>query len=188
MSDPPKEGAPTNRRRKNNNPRAAKFNAGLTEATAGTSRSRPRQNNSHHNNRGPSAKADDLTSTLIRSLSVRPFLECLICFNPIHPLEKTWSCSPLIPIVPADTEANPQYCWSTLHLKCIRSWSEKSYKEIQAAWIARGEHGRGGEWRCPGCQGKRTRLIRSYTSVFPSVPFVSSLILVQVLLWVNQQP
>ncbi|KAJ7910620.1 hypothetical protein B0H13DRAFT_2251237 [Mycena leptocephala] len=46
----------------------------------------------------------------------------------------TWSCSPSIPVL--ETQ---QYCWTTFHLKCIRSWAAKSVKEVADAWAARGE-------------------------------------------------
>ncbi|KAJ7637122.1 hypothetical protein FB45DRAFT_908302 [Roridomyces roridus] len=53
------------------------------------------------------------------------------------------------------TPPTQQYCWTTFHLKCIRSWAAKSVKEVADAWAARGEPQRGGEWRCPGCQARR---------------------------------
>ena len=103
---------------------------------------------------------DDLTSTLTRALSTRPYPDCSICFSAIHPAQSTWSCSPSIPQVlpvPGDesTTSIPQYCWTTFHLKCVKSWAEKSVKELEAAWRNRGEMDKKGEWRCPGCQAKR---------------------------------
>ncbi|KAE9400328.1 hypothetical protein BT96DRAFT_993026 [Gymnopus androsaceus JB14] len=61
-----------------------------------------------------------------------------------------------------DAEHHSQYCWTTFHLKCIKEWSEKSYKEVKAAWEAREEFNKDGEWRCPGCQGRRNKLIKGY--------------------------
>ncbi|KAJ8095038.1 FKBP12-associated protein [Marasmius tenuissimus] len=119
--------------------------------------------------RDPDPQEDDLTSNLIRGLRNPPYADCPICFNSIHPPQPTWSCSPLTPIVAEEKageigheDHEPQYCWTTFHLKCIKSWSEKSYNDVKAAWAARGEEGRGGEWRCPGCQGRRKVLTHGY--------------------------
>lgn len=136
--------------------RKPRFNAGLTSTDA-TPASRQNRRTLHTNAPEPT----DFTSTLIRGLSVAPYIECIICFSPIHPAQPTWSCSPIIPIA----EETSQYCWSTFHLKCIRSWSDKSFKDVRDAWIARGEPEKGGEWRCPGCQGRRCQLISGYRSV-----------------------
>lgn len=141
--------------------RGARFNAGLTNTAGESASSRPPKGKYQL----PDASADDLTSTIIRSLSVAPYADCPICFASIHPGQPTWSCSPLIPVI----DDQPQYCWTTFHLKCIRSWSEKSYKEIKDAWRARGEDRRG-EWRCPGCQGKRDTLIGGYRCFCGSTP------------------
>ncbi|KAF9010411.1 hypothetical protein BDZ89DRAFT_1226890, partial [Hymenopellis radicata] len=141
--------------------RRPRFNGGLTGPSEGVS------SHSHRKDKYklPDASADDLTSTLIRSLSVAPYADCPICFSSIHPAQPTWSCSPTMPVIDDD----PQYCWTTFHLKCIRSWSEKSYKEIKEAWRARGEE-RDGEWRCPGCQGKRNVLVGGYKCFCGSTP------------------
>ncbi|TRM63424.1 hypothetical protein BD626DRAFT_494323 [Schizophyllum amplum] len=95
--------------------------------------------------------ADDLTSTLIHALKTPPYPDCPICFSSIHPAQPTWSCSPNIPVI---TEGEAQYCWTTFHLKCIRSWASKSVKEMAEAWRARNQD-KPGDWRCPGCQGRR---------------------------------
>ena len=97
---------------------------------------------------------DDLTSILTFSLSNPPFPECMICFNPIRPEQPTWSCS-------SREEKEAQSCWNTFHLKCIHPWAEKSVKDFEEAWRARGEEKRG-EWRCPGCQSKREIVPRKY--------------------------
>ncbi|KIK58127.1 hypothetical protein GYMLUDRAFT_45677 [Collybiopsis luxurians FD-317 M1] len=142
-------------------PGRAKFNSSLTSDTPAQSSRRPRQyGRGKHNLIEPDA--GDLTSNLIRQLSFKPFLDCLICFAPIHPKQPTWSCSPLIPIQDDSSEHQPQYCWTTFHLKCIHEWAEKSYKEVKAAWEAREEFDKDGEWRCPGCQGRRNKLMRGY--------------------------
>ncbi|KAK0203953.1 hypothetical protein DFS33DRAFT_1260721 [Desarmillaria ectypa] len=149
--------------------RRAKFNA---ELTLDSSSQRPPGRKKYKAKDPPSDQADDLTSILIRGLSTRPYIDCPICFNTINPPQHTWSCSPSIPILPPGDSAKPfvpQYCWTTFHLKCIRSWSEKSYNEVKEAWRARGED-RGGEWRCPGCQGKRAVLIGSYQCFCGSTP------------------
>ncbi|KAK0217433.1 hypothetical protein EDD85DRAFT_1029594 [Armillaria nabsnona] len=150
--------------------RGAKFNAGLTPDSSSSQRP-PKQKKPRAKN-PPSDQADDLTSILIRGLSTQPYTECPICFNAIRPFEPTWSCSPSIPILPPADSAEPfvpQYCWTTFHFKCIRSWSEKSYNEVKEAWRARGED-RGGEWRCPGCQGRRGVLIGGYRCFCGSTP------------------
>ncbi|KAJ3752506.1 hypothetical protein EV360DRAFT_55073 [Lentinula raphanica] len=139
----------------------AKFNAGLTEPTSTqtSGSAQPRRRPKKTSNQ---ADADDLTSHLIRELSTYPYPDCLICFSSIHPKQPTWSCSPLIPMLETDPAHQSQYCWTTFHLKCIRDWAEKNYKEVKAAWEAREEFGKDGEWRCPGCQGKRNKLIKGY--------------------------
>lgn len=105
--------------------------------------------------------ADDLTSRLIRDLRTPPYLDCAICFNPIRPHERTWSCSPSTPVVPTGDSQHPQYCWVTLHLKCIRSWALKSIADLREAHKARGED-KPGEWLCTGCRAKRTIEPSSY--------------------------
>ncbi|KAK0444537.1 uncharacterized protein EV420DRAFT_1574342 [Desarmillaria tabescens] len=149
--------------------RKTKFNA---ELTTDSSSQRPPGRKKGKAKDLPSDQADDLTSILIRGLSTHPYSDCPICFNDIRPPHPTWSCSPSIPILPPGDSAEPfvpQYCWTTFHLKCIRSWSEKSYNDVKEAWRARGED-RGGEWRCPGCQGKRGVLIGGYQCFCGSTP------------------
>ncbi|CAK5272386.1 unnamed protein product [Mycena citricolor] len=134
--------------------RAARFNAGLT-SDAPSAHARP----------APKAKpalasvADDLTSILTAALSTPPYPDCAICFSAIHPAQPTWSCSPSIAIMESGKQ---QYCWTTFHLKCIRSWAAKSVKDVADAWAARGEPERGGEWRCPGCQARRAPVPKEY--------------------------
>lgn len=118
-------------------------------------------------------KKDDLTSTLIHALSTSPYPDCLICFLAIHPAQPTWSCSPSSSLVSASedegaakgtksgVQGSAQCCWTTFHLKCIRSWASKSVKQVADAWRARGED-KPGDWRCPGCQSKRTAVPSSY--------------------------
>ena len=102
-----------------------------------------------------------------------PYPDCPICFNAIVPAQPTWSCSPAF--VPHDPDSAPpagheheqeqervQCCWTTFHLKCVRSWAAKSVKDIEDAWRARGESGRKGDWRCPGCQFKRETVPHCY--------------------------
>ncbi|KAJ7597086.1 hypothetical protein C8J56DRAFT_307354 [Mycena floridula] len=146
--------------------RGRKFEAGLTAGTSNSNASKERLRKKQD------FEGNDLVSNLIRNLSVSPYAECVVCFNPIHPAQPTWSCSPTIPITVAtdSSSVEPQYCWTTFHLKCIQSWSQKSFKDMQDAWRARGESHRGGEWRCPGCQGKRTALIGGYRCFCGSTP------------------
>ena len=105
--------------------------------------------------------SDDLTTRLIRDLRTRPYLDCAICYNPIRPHQLSWSCSPNTPIVPTEGSQQAQYCWTTLHLKCVRSWASKSIADSRQAYEARGEY-RPGEWLCIGCRAKRTIEPSSY--------------------------
>ena len=98
--------------------------------------------------------ADDLASRLIHDLRTSPYLDCIICYNPIRPLQPTWSCSPSSPIVPAEVVQGAQYCWVTLHLKCVRSWASKNIADTLQAYKARGEN-KPGDWLCIGCRAKR---------------------------------
>ncbi|KAK7019052.1 FKBP12-associated protein 1-like protein [Favolaschia claudopus] len=140
----------------------AKFNPGLTsgdQATSSNSRSgRPPKPK-------PAPVADDLTSRLTAALNTPPYPDCPICFSAVHPAQPTWSCSPSIPVL--ETQ---QYCWTTFHLKCVRSWATKSVKEVADAWAARGEPHRGGEWRCPGCQARRIATPTNYRCFCDSIP------------------
>lgn len=108
--------------------------------------------------------ADDLTSKLIHDLRTHPYLECAICYNPIRPLQPTWSCSPSSPNAPTEGVQGVRYCWVTLHLKCVRSWASKSIAETLQAYKARGEN-RPGDWLCIGCRAKRTIEPSSYRCV-----------------------
>jgi len=141
--------------------RRSRFNAKITQPTEeqGPSRSSPTPKPKPKHPRGPTG--DDLTSTLTRALRTAPYLDCPICFNPVRPEHPTWSCSPPQGSFSEDDKERLQCCWTTFHLKCIRSWAEKSVKDIVEAWRARGEV-RPGEWRCPGCQMKRERVPTTY--------------------------
>ncbi|KAN0129710.1 hypothetical protein V8E53_012530 [Lactarius tabidus] len=159
----PSRGRPTNAQSQDPNPpgqrrRAARFNPALSEPTAGvsgTGKDAPAQaggNSSRKRTRAP--PGDDLTSILTFALSNPPYPECMICFNPILPGHPSWSCSP-------KEEKDARSCWNTFHLKCIKPWAEKSVKDTEDAWRARGEE-RKGEWRCPGCQSQREIVPRKY--------------------------
>ena len=144
--------------------RRARFRTTLTDAqdTPQASSSVPRR----HRPRRSSPPGDDLTSTLTHALRTPPFPDCPICFNPIRPEHPTWSCSPPTPMTfdKSDTpggEDKTTCCWNTFHLKCIRAWAEKSVKELEEAWRARGEL-RPGEWRCPGCRATRQAIPQTY--------------------------
>ncbi|KAJ6486912.1 hypothetical protein C8R45DRAFT_869588 [Mycena sanguinolenta] len=140
--------------------RAAKFNAGLTSGDVAAAPPKPARQKPK-----PAPVADDLTSRLTAALSTPPYPDCPICFSAVHPAQPTWSCSPSIPVL--ETQ---QYCWTTFHLKCVRSWAAKSVKEVADAWAARGEPNRGGEWRCPGCQARRIAVPTSYRCFCDSTP------------------
>lgn len=105
--------------------------------------------------------ADDLTSKLIRDLRTSPYLDCVVCYNPIRPMQPAWSCSPGSPIVLAEGTQEAQYCWVTLHLKCVRSWASKGIADTRKAYEARSEN-KPGEWLCIGCRAKRTIEPSSY--------------------------
>lgn len=141
--------------------RRSRFNAKITqpveEQAPSASSSTPKPKPKHP--RMP--RGDDLTSTLTRALRTPPFPDCPICFNSVRPEHPTWSCSPPQGPFSDDDRERSQCCWTTFHLKCIRSWAEKSVKDIVEAWRARGEV-RPGEWRCPGCQTKREQVPRTY--------------------------
>ena len=151
--------------------RASKFNGGLTDPSRPSEGEVKEEQSNAGKYRRNLPQADDLTSRLIRDLSVPPYADCPICFSAIHPAQPTWSCSPLIPISAVGDDEDgkssgraaetAQCCWTTFHLKCIRPWAEKSVKDLEAAWHARGEE-RKGEWRCPGCQSKRSAIPASY--------------------------
>ncbi|KAI6044085.1 hypothetical protein EDC04DRAFT_2866044 [Pisolithus marmoratus] len=149
-------------------PRRRAFNPKLTEPpepqAAPESSSGPRR----RTGKSLDSPADaDLTSTLTRALRTPPYPDCLICFSPIRPEHPTWSCSSSVPLLhvsvgPDDPDKErSQCCWTTFHLKCIRTWADKSVKSLVEAWRARGEE-RPGEWRCPGCQTKREQVPTTY--------------------------
>lgn len=148
--------------------RRGKFKATLTEApeaqasTSTPPRRKPRP-------RRASPPGDDLTSTLTHALRTPPYPDCMICFSPIRPEHPTWSCSP--PVTGGDLKPNREggeeektCCWTTLHLKCIRAWAEKSIKDLEEAWRARGES-HPGEWHCPGCRATRQVVPHTYKYV-----------------------
>ena len=147
---------------------ATTHESGVSTLTAeqGQAENSEKRRRKPHPKRFLQPQPDDLTSTLIKALSTRPFPDCPICFSPVHPAQSIWSCSPATPQVlgPAGDGSTPapQYCWTTFHLKCVRSWAEKSVKALEVAWRNRGEMDKKGEWRCPGCQAKREIVPTSY--------------------------
>ncbi|KIJ63784.1 hypothetical protein HYDPIDRAFT_188240 [Hydnomerulius pinastri MD-312] len=156
--------------------RRAKFNAALTESSdaqassSQTPKEPPARQSKPKRPRVP--PGDDLTSTLTHALRTPPFPDCPICFNPIRPEQPTWSCSPSSKVhVEESTEDKDKghCCWTTFHLKCIRSWADKSVKDLVEAWRARGEV-RPGEWRCPGCQAKREEVPHVYSCFCHRMP------------------
>ncbi|KAG6873347.1 hypothetical protein C0995_000207 [Termitomyces sp. Mi166 len=154
-SETTKDGSSSEQRSSGAPRRGAKFGASLTEPQA-TPVSKPR-NRYRRNAASSEPIREDLTSRLIHDLRTPPYPDCPICFNPIHPAQRTWSCSPSISIVrpPEDEGQEQQYCWTTFHVKCIGEWASKNVKAVADAWRARGESDKKGDWRCPGCQAKR---------------------------------
>ncbi|KAG6877743.1 hypothetical protein C0993_004457 [Termitomyces sp. T159_Od127] len=135
--------------------RGAKFGARLTDPQS-VPVSKPR--GKYRRNAAPSEPiGEDLTSRLIHDLRTPPYPDCPICFNPIHPAQTTWSCSPSTPVIrqPEDEGQEQQYCWTTFHVKCIGEWASTNVKAVADAWRARGDPHKKGDWRCPGCQAKR---------------------------------
>ncbi|KAK7437497.1 FKBP12-associated protein [Stygiomarasmius scandens] len=145
--------------------RAQKFNPSLTTTTPNNEAGPSKPRNRYKNQKDLDSAlglGTDLTSNLIRGLSKPPYADCPICFNAIFPGQSIWSCSPMIPILSDDADKKVEYCWTPFHLKCIKPWAEKSFNDVKAAWVARGEPEKGGEWRCPGCQGRRNRVVGGY--------------------------
>ncbi|KAF8548822.1 hypothetical protein OG21DRAFT_1479066 [Imleria badia] len=160
---PPRSDQPTDDPGPSHPPRPSRrdrFRATLTDPSAPQTQPQatPRKPKPPRRPREPAG--DDLTSTLTHALRTPPFADCPICFNPIRPENATWSCSPPLNLDDKDVEGS-QCCWNTFHLKCIRAWAEKSVKEFEEAWRARGES-RPGEWRCPGCRATRQAVPHTY--------------------------
>jgi transcriptional repressor NF-X1 len=112
----------------------------------------------------PPPTSGDLTSRLIYSLTHKEdAVDCPICFNPVHPSQPIWSCTPP-PINPLDdaSTAPVTCCWTIFHMKCIKEWARKSVAATREAYRARNVD-LPGEWRCPGCQTKRTVVPQAYT-------------------------
>ena len=143
--------------------RRGKFDGKLTTGDAESHRDDRHTNPDREKYRVDYA-SDDITTRLIRDLRTFPYLDCAICFNAIRPHQPTWSCSPNTPIVLTEDSQQAQYCWATLHLKCVRSWASKSIADIQQAYRSRGED-KPGEWLCTGCRAKRTIEPSSYKYV-----------------------
>ncbi|KAF9487195.1 hypothetical protein BDN71DRAFT_1458737 [Pleurotus eryngii] len=141
--------------------RRAPFNNTLTDSVAQPENSRPP---AAHVKKAHLKKpaGDDLTSKLIYTLSTPPYADCPICFAAIHPAQPVWSCLPSV-------NDGPSCCYTPFHLKCVRSWAAKSVKDIEAAYAARGEGGKSGEWRCPGCQKRREEVPARYQCFCGSV-------------------
>ncbi|WVQ71133.1 hypothetical protein IAR50_000658 [Cryptococcus sp. DSM 104548] len=124
-----------------------------------------------------SQESDDLVTRLTKGLKNRPFLECPICFNSITPSQQTWCCLPpdrapepsssttlhINPIT-GSTSASTHYsaCYTPFHLECIRDWADRSLEEedekIRNGLKEPGE----AQWRCPGCQKRRSDSPRIY--------------------------
>lgn len=155
-SETPSSGPSSEQKKRN-----PKFNATLTkgESSGSVPPKSKRPNSKSSTIKLPDG--EDLTSTLIRNLSTAPYPDCPVCFTAITRNQPTWSCSPLIEILPNSAEQSAEYCWTTFHLLCIQQWAEKSFKESQDAWTLRGEPDRA-SWRCPSCQGHRKSLVDVY--------------------------
>ncbi|KAJ7151128.1 hypothetical protein C8R46DRAFT_1166638 [Mycena filopes] len=148
--------------------RGAKFNTGLTTDDPAASSAAPRTQRARQPKPAPAPVAEDLTSILTAALRTPPYPDCPICFSAIHPAQPTWSCSPSLPVLSTpNTASTPAVavehcCYTTFHLK--------SSPELAAAWAARGEPQRGGEWRCPGCQARRAIVPGPYRCFCGSTP------------------
>ena len=162
-AEPPslKQGPPRQKRR-------GKFDGKLTTGDAEPHQEERRINPDREKYR-VDYKSDDLTTRLIHDLRTSPYLDCAICFNPIRPQQPTWSCSPNTPIIYTEGSQQAQYCWATLHLKCVRSWASKSIADVRQAYEVRGED-KPGEWSCIGCRAKRTIEPSSYRYMFHWIP------------------
>ncbi|QRW16869.1 hypothetical protein RhiXN_04871 [Rhizoctonia solani] len=111
----------------------------------------------------PPPTSGDLTSRLIYSLTHKhDAVDCPICFNPVHPAQPIWSCAPP-PTLIGDAPAT--CCWTIFHMKCIKEWARKSVEATREAYRARNVD-LPGEWRCPGCQTKRTVIPQAYACFF----------------------
>jgi len=132
---------------------------------------------------------DDLTSKLTHDLRTSPYLDCIVCYNPIRPMQPTWSCSPSSPIAPTEGTQEAQYCWVTLHLKCVRSWASKAIIDTRKAYESRGED-KPGEWSCIGCRAKRTIEPSTYRyACYFSIPVPhQTMIVCQMFLWSGRRP
>ncbi|KIJ55328.1 hypothetical protein M422DRAFT_73278 [Sphaerobolus stellatus SS14] len=140
-------GQPGPSRNSKGGPRRERFGGQLSEQNERPPRAPKRP-------KTPPPPDSDLTTRLIYALRTPPFPDCPICFNPLHPAQPTWSCSL--------SEEVSSCCWATFHLKCVREWARKSVKDVKDAFVARGQIGEEGYWRCPGCQTKRTYAPRTY--------------------------
>ncbi|KAF9525445.1 hypothetical protein CPB83DRAFT_859575 [Crepidotus variabilis] len=161
-TDAPSNSGPPNARQEGSR-RRANFGGGLTTQEEVRSTSDQKPSDRRRGKARPGLpEGDDLTSTLIRELSTPPYPDCPICFSSIRPEHAIWSCSPSIPIVVSNEAQVREYCWTAFHVRCIRSWADKSVKEVADAWRARGESDRKGDWRCPGCQAKRETVPAGY--------------------------
>lgn len=114
-------------------------------------------------------EAKDLTSRLeaafARGATEEETPECPICFNTISPGAPIWSCtlnSVSNPDPVHEEHGSGSCCWTPFHLKCIKSWASKTAQATKEAYEARGLHDRSGEWRCPGCQTRRTVVPSEY--------------------------
>ena len=156
--------------------RRAKFGAGLTQPESSPSTPTASNKLQEHQRAKLLPEGDDLASSLIRNLSTPPYPDCPICFSAIRPDQAIWSCSPSLPIITSSEAQVQQYCWTSFHVRCIRSWAEKSVKEVADAWRARGDMDKKGDWRCPGCQAKREAIPSGYWCV--PINFLLKLILI----------
>ncbi|KAG8925884.1 FKBP12-associated protein [Tulasnella sp. 418] len=135
-----------------------------TEHSSGGHR---RTQSSNKNAAAPSTQSKDmdltsrLTAAFSRTASPDDAPDCPICFSTIGPGNPTWSCSPTLDGSDPLHDEHGVCCWTSFHLKCIKSWAAKSTKETREAYLAR-EVDNVGEWRCPGCQTRRSVVPRDY--------------------------
>ncbi|KAJ1675681.1 FKBP12-associated protein [Spiromyces aspiralis] len=110
---------------------------------------------SHHGGRPPRSERPatppspgaDLMTRQTHQLKHNTY-ECMVCCENIYQRQSTWSC---------------ENCWAIFHLRCIRTWARSSTtKPDQPSAPNSNNHGEEAQWRCPGCQFKRTKVPSDY--------------------------
>lgn len=163
---------PANRHRNVRNPR--KFQSGLSSASPQNTfediQERAVLGMGQKQYEGWTGMKDDedgLVSKLVRGLGgvSGGWLECVICFSNILPVQPIWCCSPTTS-TPVPNETSSACCYTPFHLNCIQDWSLRSLNEAKEKARDRDRAIYPEEpvltWRCPGCQKKRLHTIDRY--------------------------